>query len=151
MKKATRVLVNWINDKIVKSVDVKPLHLVEAKPNQCFQNMMLFLDNNDDWNMHSGWLVGDYLGERGTAIVPHFWVVNPQNQHFDITPRNASDTQSYEYVSDFNIAKYVTQDVQLPVPLKLNQNGEFLVLHKDGSFAAIEKMDYRRIFSLATQ
>ena len=151
MKKATRVLVNWINDKIVKSVDVKPLHFEDAKPNQCFQNMMLFLDNNDDWNMHSGWLVGDYLGERGTATVPHFWVVNPQNQHFDITPKNASDTQSYEYVSDFNLANYVTQDVQLPVPLKLNQNGKFLVLHKDGSFESIEKMDYGHIFSLATQ
>ncbi len=148
MKKATRVLVNWINDKKVKSVDVKPLHFDDAKPNQCFQNMMLFLDINDDWNMHSGWLVGDYLGELGTAIVPHFWVVNPQNQHFDITPKNDSDTKSYEYVSDLNIANYVTKDVQLPVPLKLNQNGEFLALHKDGSFESIEKMDYGHIFSL---
>jgi len=151
MKKATRVLVNWINEKSVKVVDVKSLKFDDAKPNECFQNMNFFLDNYENWNMHSGWLVGDYLGERGTAIVPHFWVVNPQRQHFDVTPINSNDTQRYEYVSDFNIAQNVTQDVQLPVPLKLNQNGKFVVLLNDGTFKSIEKIDYGHLFSLSKQ
>ena len=84
-------------------------------------------------------------------MFPHFWVVNPQRQHFDVTPRNSNDTQSYEYVSDFNIAQHVTKDVQLPVPLKLNQNGKFAALLNDGSFELIEKIDYEHLFSLSRQ
>ena len=107
MKKATRTFVNWLNDEKVKSVEVKPMKFEYAKPNECFQNMMMFLDYHSDWTMHSGWLIGDYLGERGTAIIPHFWVVDAQRKHFDITPRNSKDTQTYEYVSDCNIAQFI--------------------------------------------
>ena len=66
MKKATRVLVNWINEKSVKVVDVKSLKFDDAKPNECFQNMNLFLDSYENWSMLSGWLVSAFLGERGT-------------------------------------------------------------------------------------
>jgi hypothetical protein len=48
MKKATRVLVNWINEKSVKAVDVKLLKFDDAKPNECFQNMNLFLDTYEN-------------------------------------------------------------------------------------------------------
>ena len=97
--------------------------------------------DNENWSMHSGWLVGDFLGERGTAIIPHYWVVNADREHFDVTPKNPSDTQSYEYVSDFNIVQYFTKEVQLPVPLKLNLNGTFVARRKDGSFELIEKIN----------
>jgi hypothetical protein len=151
MKKATRVLVNWINEKSVKAVDVKLLKFDDAKPNECYQNMNLFLDNYENWSMHSGWLVGDFLGERGTAIIPHYWVVNADREHLDVTPKNPSDKQSYEYVSDFNIVQYFTKEVQLPVPLKLNLNGTFVARRKDGSFELIEKIDYEHLFSLSRQ
>ena len=151
MKKATRIFVNWLNDEKVKSVEVKPMKFQYAKPNECFQNMMWFLDYHSDWTMHSGWLIGDYSGERGTAIIPHFWVVDAQRKHFDITPRNSKDTQTYEYVSDYNIAQFISKGVQLPVPLKLNSNGEFSALRKDGIFELVEKLDYGYLFSLSTQ
>ena len=151
MKKATRIFVNLLNDERVKSVEVKPMKFEYAKPNECFQNMMMFLDYHSDWTMHSGWLIGDYLGERGTAIIPHFWVVDAQRKHFDITPRNSKDTQTYEYVSDYNIAQFISKGVQLPVPLKLNSNGEFSALRKDGTFELVEKLDYGYLFSLSTQ
>ena len=151
MKRATRIFVNWLNDEKVKSVEVKPMKFEYAKPNECFQNMMMFLDYHSDWTMHSGWFIGDYLGERGTAIIPHFWVVDAQRKHFDITPRNSKDTQTYEYVSDYNIAQFISKGVQLPVPLKLNSNGEFSALRKDGTFELVEKLDYGYLFSLSTQ
>ena len=55
MKKDIRVMINLINEKSVKAVDVKSLKFDDAKPNECFQNMNLFLDNYENWNMHSGW------------------------------------------------------------------------------------------------
>jgi hypothetical protein len=98
MKEATRVLVNWINKKSVKAVDVKLLKFDDAKPNYCFKNMNLFLDNYENWSMHSGWLVSDLLGARGTAIIPHYWVVNADREHFDVrAPFEVVRPYSYVY------------------------------------------------------
>jgi hypothetical protein len=101
--------------------------------------------------MHSGWLVGDFFGRNGTAIIPHYWVVNSDGKHFDITPHSPFDAQSYEYVSDLNIAEYASQNAQLPVPLKLEKDGQFVALHNDGKFEQVETIDYQYLFQLATQ
>ena len=72
-EKATRQLLQYLQASNPKSfaVSVKPLPFAGAKKNHCFENAMKFLDENDSWVLRSGWLVGDYFGENGTAVMPH--------------------------------------------------------------------------------
>ena len=105
MKKATRQLLKYLQQANPEAyvVNVKPLAFDAAKENQCFENVMRFLDENEDWVLRSGWLVGNYFGTNGTAVMPHYWVYNPSNKlDYEITP--FADAQSFEYVLDLEIA-----------------------------------------------
>ena len=111
MKKATRQLLKYLQQANPKAfvVNVKPLAFDAAKENQCFENVMRFLDENEDWVLRSGWLVGGYFRTNGTAVMPHYWVYNPSdNFDYEITP--FADVQSFEYVLDLEIAGNIEID-----------------------------------------
>ena len=149
MKKATREFIRWCKNPKICKLQVGSLEVDGAQPNRCFDNVMRFLDKNELWYIHSGWLVGDFFGAKGTAIIPHFWVKNKADEHFDITPRNITDLQKYDYISDFNIALNVSTTASVPVPLRFTSDRKFHALRNDGVFELVEKIDYEYLFLLA--
>ena len=151
MKKATGQLLKYLQQPNPKAfvVNVKPLGFDAAKKNHCFENMMRFLDENEDWVLRSGWLVGDYFGENGTAVMPHYWVHNPEDkQDYDVTP--IEDTQNFEYILDIEVAKHQDWDrlIGIPVSLKLNSDGTLSARTGENSFKPIDKIDYKTLYRL---
>jgi hypothetical protein len=152
MKKATRQLLKYLKQANPKAfaVNVKPLAFSAAKENQCFENVMRFLDENEDWVLRSGWLVGDYFGENGTAVMPHYWVYSPSEKvDYEITPFN--DAQSFEYVLDLEIASNIDEERKLSVPvsLKINSDGTLCALTGENQFVALTGVDYKTLYDLA--
>ena len=97
MKKATRQLLKYLQQANPKAfvINVKPLAFDSAKENQCFENVIRFLDENVDWVLRSGVLVGVHFGTNGTAVMSHYWVYNPVDKFdYEITP--FADAQSFE-------------------------------------------------------
>jgi len=152
LKKATRQLLQYLQASNPKSfaVSVKPLPFVGAKENHCFENAMKFLDENDSWVLRSGWLVGDYFGENGTAVMPHYWVFNPkENCDYDVTPLDSA--QKFEYVLDLEIAGHIDDERKLSVPvsLKINSNGTLSARTGENRFLPLTGIHYKTLFDLA--
>ena len=151
MKKATRQLLKYLQQANPEAyvVNVKPLAVNAAKENQCFENVMRFLDENEDWILRSGWLVGDYFGTNGTAVMPHYWVYNPSNKlDYEITP--FADAQSFEYVLDLEIASNIDEENKLcvPVSLKINSDGSLCARVGENRFVVLSGIDYQTLYRL---
>ena len=108
-----------------------------------------FLDENEDWVLRSGWLIGEYFGENGTAIMPHYWVYNPQDKtDYDITPFD--DDQTFEYVLDLEIAKTIDEQRKLSVPvsLKLYDDGTLNARTGANEFLELTEINYNELYNL---
>ena len=142
MKKATR---KFLADKqsmsnICRLVNVQKKYVENAKPNHCYRNAANLCDSNEKYILQSGWLIGDYFGDRGTAIIPHYWVVDSEtNISYDSTPY--SDAQKFEYVFDFEVMKYASAQSILPPCLKLLSNGEYLIRLNAEYFISTDDID----------
>jgi len=133
MKRATRI---FLNDKKLISnkcrfVSVKPIYIDGALLNHCYQNASKLCDTDEKYIIQSGWLIGDYFGKNGTAIIPHYWVIDSETHiAYDSTPFN--DNQNFDYVFDFTVMEYASPQSILPPCLKLLDNGKYLIrLDKD--------------------
>ena len=151
MKKATRQLLKYLKISNPKSfaVSVKPLPFAPAKENHCFENVMKFLDKNESWVLRSGWIVGDYFGENGTAVMPHYWVFNPKEKcEYDVTPLDC--TQRFEYVLDLEIAEHIDdkRKLSVPVSLKINPSGTLSARTGENRFLSLTGIHYKTLFDL---
>ena len=152
MKKATRQLLEYLQQANQKAfaVKVKPLEFDAAQENQCFENVMRFLDENEDWVLRSGWLVGDYFGTNGTAVMPHYWVYSPSEKvDYEITPFN--DAQRFEYVLDLEIASNIDEErkISVPVSLKINSDGTLCARVEENRFVSLTGIYYETLYDLA--
>ena len=114
-----------------------------------FENTMKFIDEHEAWILRSGWLVGEYFGSNGTAVMPHYWVHNPEDKKdYDITP--IEDTQTFEYILDIEIAKHQDWDrlIGIPVSLKINSDGTLSARTGENRFVPLDKIDYETLYKL---
>ena len=124
----------------------------QAKPKKCYSNVMLFLDQNEQLYLRCGWLVGEYMGENGTAIMPHYWVYDDETKtDYDVTP--ILDTQRYEYILDLEILDYIDDEnkIAIPAPMKLTGDGELWIRIAVDQFIQTDKVDYRKLFEVSAQ
>ena len=148
MRKATRTFLT--HRPKAKLVEVKLVDFDGTKPNHCYQNSCLLADSNEkEMMVVSGWLIGEFLGDKGTSVVPHYWVFNEvTKKYFDPTPLNHNERQSYEYVVDWEIFKNGNEKSILPLPLRILANGQLQVRLTNGEFRDLEKFDMAELFSL---
>lgn len=152
MRKATRQFLKILAEAgaDAKLVKVQALMLDYTKPKECFDNAMKFLDRNEEYYLQSGWLVGEYWGASGTAIMPHYWVYDAKAQyHYDVTP--IEDEQTYEYVLDTNILGGISEElkVAVPVSVKLYSNGQLSARVGVGKYLKLNRLVYSDLFKLA--
>ncbi len=148
MRKATRTFLSHRPKS--KLVDVALVDVEGTKPNHCYQNSCLLADSNEkEMLVVSGWLVGEYFGESGTSVVPHYWVYNEvTKKYFDPTPINSNDRQTYEYVVDWEIFQNGNEKSILPLPLRILGNGQLQVRMTSGEFKDLESFIMAQLFSL---
>jgi hypothetical protein len=152
MKKATRLMLKYLEPTNPNAccVNVAPMQYEKAKLNQCFDNVMKFLRENDDWQLCSGWLVGDYWQEHGTAVIPHYWVRDCENgMFFDLTPNE--DTQQFEYILDSEIADNIDTENKnaIPVSIKIYSDGKVSAYLGNGRYLALSEIYHKSLFALA--
>ena len=147
MKKATRVLLS--HRPKAKHVTVEMMRIEGALANHCYQNAVKLANTNEaDYMVVSGWLVGDYFGERGTAVIPHYFVLNEKTKkYYDPTP--FLDSQKYEYVEDFEIMLNGNEKSILPLSLKILADGKLQARSDDGtSYIDLDKIDVAMLYEL---
>lgn len=147
MKKATRILLaTRPNSQLVAT---RSIAFEKAIANECYDNTMRFLaESGEQFVMASGWLVGDYVSEVGTAVIPHYWVVNATTkEHFDPTPIAANDT--FEYVWDLDIAELGANfKCALPLALMLRKEGNFEIRIKPNEYVNFDVFNLNYLFQL---
>jgi len=150
MKKATRqFLKQRPKAEYVKVIEIE---VKGALANHCFENALKYISSNEaDLTLVCGWMVGDYFGIRGTAIIPHYWVFNEKtNQHFDLTPKPKNNIQTFEYVMDLDIIIYGKNDAYIPLSLKLLDNEVWQARNKQGTgYIELDKVDVRQLYELS--
>ena len=148
MKKATRVFLKHRPAASIRTVHQQRLE--EALPKRCFHNASIAVKQDKNLVVISGWLIGDYFGDNGTAIIPHYWVMNiVTREHFDPTPIVGGYTQSYDYVEDLEIFKYGSADNYIPSALNLQTNGRLRAVGSNGQYIDIERVDVKLLYKLA--
>ena len=149
MKKATRLFLKQRPD--AEYVIVEEVKLDGAIANHCYQNAQKLAETNEtDLMIISGWMVGDYYGERGTPIIPHYWVLNEKtNLYYDPTPKPENNLQNFDYVKDLDIFKYGSMDAYLPLSLKLLSNGQWQARNELGTgYIDLDKVDVEELYKL---
>ena len=151
MRKATRMLLNILkkSNPNASYVAVKPQYYEKSKANHCHANVMQFLGENEELMIRSGWMVGEYFGDKGTAIIPHYWVYDPVNKnHYDITPLNSN--QKFEYVFDIEIFMNIDMEryISVPVPLNLLDNGNLRARVGEDKFIPISAICHKNLYQL---
>ena len=151
MRKATRQLLKYLKQTNSKAfvVNVKPLDFDEAQGNHYYQNAMKFLDKNENWVLRSGWIVGEFFGDNGTAVMPHYWVFNPiEKCDYDVTP--LEDNQSFEYVVDLEIARNIDEKrtLSVPVSLKIKADGRLLARIGENKFLPLKSINHKTLYDL---
>jgi len=149
MKKATRELLKARPK--AKCVLVQSIELAETLANHCYQNSVKLAETNEeDLLVVAGWMVGDFMGERGTAIIPHYWVQNDKTKiYYDPTPKPDNNTQDFDYVEDFDIFQYGNENSILPLSLKLNSNGTWQARNSTGTgYIDLDKVDVQQLYEL---
>ena len=147
MKKATRILLK--HRPKAQFITVENVILEGALANHCYQNAVKFADMNEkDLLVVSGWLVGDFFGERGTAVIPHYFVANEKTRkYYEPTPFN--DRQNYEYVLDIEIMTLRNGKAILPLPLKITANGLLQARSDDGKrYIDLHAIDITELYRL---
>jgi hypothetical protein len=148
MKKATRLLL--AERPKSRLVNVVKVHKEYAKLNECQKNAMLMADEGEAeerFAVTSGWLVGDFLENIGTALIPHFWVYDViEKKYFDPTPVSSND--NFEYVEDFDIAlEGLSYEGKPPPALRLDANGNYYVRKGKDNFEAIKNINIAELYS----
>lgn len=149
MRKATRILLEFCPN--AKHVLVEMVVIEGAKENHCWQNAIdLATTNEADLIVVSGWLVGEFFKEKGTAIIPHYFVKNEKtNKYYDSTPFMINDIQSYEYVEDFEIFLNGNEESILPLALNIAEKGLVKARSSDGTYYIdLEKIDVAQLYEL---
>ena len=147
MKDATKLLLSLRKNS--KLVQVEPKKYRGGKPNKCFQNSAFFSADKKEYQIVSGWLVGDYFKEVGTMFIPHYWVEHvPDGVYFDTTPKDPNQTQEFEYVLDMDIYKHLTQTSYIPPPVIVRDNGSLQARLEDGRCVNIKKIDVLELYKL---
>ena len=154
MRKATREFLKKLKliSKDAMFVNVLHTEFSEARPQNCYTNMMLFLKQNEQFYLRSGWLVGEYMGENGTAIMPHYWVYDGDtNTDYDVTP--VLGGQKYEYILDLEISNHVDKKSMIAVPaaMKLTGDSELLIRVAEDKYVKTDTVDYGKLFEVAAQ
>lgn len=147
MKKATRLLLSQIGTDTCKPVKVASIVYSKSKANDCYNNAMRLIDENGErYVLASGWLVGDFISQQGTAVIPHFWVIDTTTSvHLDPTPLLAND--NFEYVYDLKVAEAgLTYKHIVPLPLLINQNGIFKIRLNADQYIDFDKFDIDYLF-----
>ena len=151
MKKATRLMLKYLSTTNPNAcyVNVSPMHYQNAEPNRCFRNVMEFLRENNDWQLCSGWLVGDYWQKHGTAVIAHYWIrESSSGMFYDLTP--IDDTQKFEYILDSEIIDNIDTKNKnaVPVSLKIWQNGRLSAYLGDGRYVNLTEVHHKSLFDL---
>lgn len=149
MKKATRIFLK-LNPK-ARYVVVQPVSIDETHANDCYRNAEKLADTNEaDLLVVSGWLVGDYFGEKGTAIIPHYFVFNEKTKkYYDPTPRNQDDFQTYDYVVDIQIMSNANEKAILPLPLKITSEGLVKARSSKGeNYIDLDEINVAQLYAL---
>ena len=152
MRKVTRKFLNILSqhNEDAKLVKVQPFAFSGAMPNKCYHNCQDFLKANKDFDLRSGWLVGEYWGASGTAIIPHYWVYERASKsEFDVTP--IDDKQTFEYILDMKVADTIdlSSEVVVPVSLKIKDDGRLLARMDVGRYATLNEFCHETVFELA--
>lgn len=149
MKKATRTFLT-LNPK-ARYVAVERVSINETQANHCYQNAVKLADTNEaDLMVISGWLVGDFFGERGTAIIPHYFVFNEKTKkYYDPTPSNKNEKQTFDYVEDIEIMLNGNEKSILPLSLKITAEGLVKARSSDGThYIDLDKIDVAELYAL---
>lgn len=147
MKKATRTLLS--KRPTSKLVVAQSIAYDQAIANECYNNTLQFLEEKgEQFVIASGWLVGDYVNEVGTAVIPHYWAIDTAtHRHLDPTPLVVAD--NFEYVLDYEIAtvgpKY---KCVLPLPLLINKDSNFQIRVKPDEYVNFDNFDLNYLFEL---
>ena len=152
MRKVTKKFLNILSrrNEDAKLVKVQSFAFSGAMPNKCFHNCLEFLKANKDFDLRSGWLVGEYLGANGTAIIPHYWVYERATKSdFDITL--IDDVQTLEYVLDMKIHETIdlSSGVVIPVSLKMKDDGTLLARMGSGRYVSLNEFYHETVYDLA--
>jgi hypothetical protein len=147
MKAATKLLLKL--RKNAEYVVVSHKKYRAAKLNKCFQNSAFFSAANKEFEVVSGWLVGDDYLDLGTVFVPHYFLKHkPSGIYYDTSPTAPDDIQSYEYVLDMDIYRYANRTSYVPPPVIVRENGLLEVRVAATEFVNVEEIDVEHLYSL---
>jgi hypothetical protein len=149
MRKATRFLLRYRPN--AKHILVEKVVVEGAKENHCYQNAVKLANTNEaDLMVVSGWLVGDFFGERGTAIIPHYFVFNAKTKkYYDPTPSNKNEKQTFDYVEDVEIILNANKNSILPLSLKITAEGLVKARSSDGThYIDLDKIEVAELYEL---
>lgn len=149
MKKATRALLQQRTG--AKHVPVRWVHVEGTLAKHCYENALKLVQTDEDNLMIvCGWMVGEYYGERGTAITPHYWVLNEKtNEHFDPTPWPNEVDLNVEYVDDVDIIIFASEQSIIPLSLNYTNDGKFKARSHDGTrYIELDKIDVEQLYQL---
>lgn len=150
MKKVSRLLCE--RKETLRHVSVGYLKFDGAKPNHCLENAISYADKHPGQAVVvSGWLVGDFLKDKGTAIIPHYWIYSKtDNAYYDTTPKNLLDGQDYDYLIDREIFQNEFSDSHMPVPLNMTADGALFAVTSKGN-VPIADLDIKKLYQLAIE
>jgi len=147
MKRSTETLLSLRDNS--KLVEVKKKKWRGGKLNKCFQNAAFFSADKKDYEIVSGWLVGDNFENLGVAFIPHYWVLHtPSNEYFDTSPTAEEDIQLYDYVLDMDIYLNLTQTSYVPPSVILRESGLLQARLSETKFVDIDTIDVSHLYSL---
>lgn len=149
MKKATRLFLKVRPKAILRTVH--PLKMDGALPKHCWQNSSKFATDNPTYGVLSGWIVGDFFGDKGTAIIPHYWIENRETlEQFDPTPHVGGYIQSFDYIEDLEIFDLGTKENYIPASLNMDKNGKIKAVTNDGYLINIDELSVKRLYEIST-
>ncbi|MDE2056603.1 MAG: hypothetical protein KGI88_05150 [Betaproteobacteria bacterium] len=149
MKKATRFFLKVRPNTILRTV--LPIKIDGALPKHCWQNSSNFANDNSGFNVISGWIIGDFFGDKGTAIIPHYWVENRETfTHYDPTPHDGGYAQTYEYVEDLEIFEHGTSENYIPAALNMTKDGILKAVTNNGYLIELESFSIKRLYQISS-
>ena len=147
MKAATKLLLKL--RKNAEHVVVSHKKYRAAKLNKCFQNAAFYSAANKEFEIVSGWLVGDDYLDLGTVFVPHYFLKHkPSGVYYDTSPTAPDDIQCYEYVLDMDIYKLANRTSYVPPPVIVRENGLLEVRVAAAEFVSVKEIDIEHLYSL---
>lgn len=148
MRKATRLLIaaRPKSKLITVREEIRP----DAEPNMCVTNAVLLTRSDQRYFLAGGWIVGGYIRERGTAAMPHMWVLDAADEsHVDITPQLVPPDPPFEYVRDEGIIDCWLETGKLPPAIRIWDGPRFEARIGPSSFIGLSDLDAQTLVSLA--